>query len=121
VRRCRTPAAGSRPVQAGGAAAVAVLLAERLVGLEHAGGEDAAVDRWVLAAHEPGEASVVDEDDTGEAGLVAELGQPAPGLAGGRSAELGVLVGVDHGEEVFAAGEGLFGLDLGAEAGVGGA
>jgi len=30
-------------------------------------------------------------------------------------------VGVDHREQVFAAGEGLFAFDLGAEAGVGGA
>jgi hypothetical protein len=97
-----------------------VLLTECLVRLEDAGGERAGIDRRVVAAHDAFQAVWVGEDQAGEAGLVAELLEPAVGLGRRRPGELGVFVGVDHREEVFAAGQGLLGLDLGAEPGIGG-
>jgi hypothetical protein len=42
-----------------------------------------------------------------EAGLLAELVQATRCLGGGWSTELGVFVGVDHRQEVFASGQGL--------------
>lgn len=105
---------------AGGATAVAVLLAQRLVRLKHTGGERAGINSGFGSAHEPDKPAVVGQDDAGEAGLLAELIEPAHRLGGGWSGEMGVFVGVDHGQEVFAASEGLFGFDLGSEAGVGG-
>ena len=50
-----------------------------------------------------------------EAGPFAEGLQPAGGFAGGGAGEVRVLVGVDRGHEVLAAGEGLFAFHLGAE------
>jgi hypothetical protein len=52
---------------------------------------------------------------------VGELLQPAGGFLGGGAGQVGVRVRVGHGQQVLAAGEGLFALDLGAEPRVGGA
>jgi hypothetical protein len=67
-----------------------------LSGLEDASGEGARIDRGVLAAHEPSEASRVGEDGPRKAGLVVEtsvlveLAQPPPGRGGGWAGEVGV-------------------------------
>jgi hypothetical protein len=106
---------------AGSATAVAVLVAKRLVWLEHAGGERAGIDGGVISAHEPDEPAVVGQDDAGETSLPTELVEPARRFVGGWPGELSVFVGVDHRQEVVASGEGLFGFDLGAKSGVGGA
>src|SRR5213078_3069094 len=48
-------------------------------------------------------------------------GDAAVGFGGGGSGQVGVVVAGGHRQEVFAAGEGLFGFDFGAESGFGGA
>lgn len=78
--------------------AVAVLVAECLVAVEHAGGERAGIDGWVLAPQQPCKPVRVGEDGAGEPGLASETVQSAPGFAGGWSGQGGVLVAVDHRE-----------------------
>lgn len=56
-----------------------------------------------------------------EPGLPGEPVELAPCFLGGGAGQGGVLVGVDHREQVFSAGQHLFAFDFGAEAGIGGA
>jgi len=68
-----------------------------------------------MVGHQPGKPARVCGDLPGETGVAGEGGQPTGGFGGGGPGQLLVLVLVGHGQEVFAAGEGLFGFDLGAE------
>lgn len=76
-----------------------------------------AIDRGVVAAHEPCEASLVGDDGACVASLVGEGVQPTLSFGGRWSRERGVLVGVGHREQVLAVGESLRAFNLGAEAG----
>ncbi|MFI9542860.1 hypothetical protein ACIHAR_02645 [Streptomyces sp. NPDC052016] len=73
-----------------------------------------------MAGQDAAQAGRVGDDGAGEPGAVVEVGEPGGCLVGGRAAQVLLVVG-GEGEKVFAAPHGLFGLDLGAEAGVAGA
>lgn len=86
-----------------------------------AGDVGAGIDRGVVAAHDPPQSAVVEDDGALEAGSLSEVLQAMGGFGGGRAGQVGVLVGVDNGQEMFTAGQGLFAFDLGSEAGLAGA
>ncbi|WP_332881001.1 hypothetical protein [Streptomyces sp. NBC_00564] len=87
----------------------------------NAGDVGAGIDRGIGPVHDPAESAVVEDDGALEAGTLCEVLQSACGFGGGWTGQAGVLVGVDDGQQVLAAGEGLFAFDLGPEAGVAGA
>ncbi|MFF2330250.1 MULTISPECIES: hypothetical protein [unclassified Streptomyces] len=102
-------------------AASAGSFAECLAVVVDAGDAGAGTDSGVFPFHDPFQAPFVGDDDALEAGPVAEAFEAAGRFGGSRAGQVGVFVGVDHGEVVLAAGEGLFALDFRAESGVAGA
>ncbi len=89
--------------------------AQRLGVAVDAGDVFAGVDGRVVAGHQPGEPAGVGGDLPGEAGVRGEGCQPACGFGGGGPGQPLVLMLVGHGQQVFPAGESLFGFHLGAE------
>ncbi|MDT0616143.1 hypothetical protein, partial [Streptomyces lancefieldiae] len=79
------------------------------------------IDGGVFPFHDPFQAPFVGDDDSVKAGPVAEAFEAAGRFGGGRACQVGVFVGVYHGEVVLTAGECLFALDFRAESGVAGA
>lgn len=96
-------------------AASAGPFAECLAVVVDAGDVGAGIDGRVFPFHDPFQAPFISDDDSLEAGPVAEVFEAAGRFGGGRAGQLGVCVGVDHGEVVLAAGESLFALDFGTE------
>ncbi len=98
---------------------VVLLAAECLGGVVDAGGVGAGVDGGVVALHEPLELPAVGDGDAAEVCPLAEVAEPLCCLAGGRAGQVLVVVFVDEGQQVLAAGQGLLGFDFGAEPGIG--
>jgi hypothetical protein len=108
-----------RHADSSGVAGRAVGQTQCSVGVEHAGDVLAGVDRRVVAVQDPPQTHRVGHDCPGE-----RRGEPveaARGLGGGRAGQVRVVVIGGQVQQHFAAGEGLLGFDLGAEAGVRGA
>jgi hypothetical protein len=121
VRGEHDVAAGERlavaKTRGGGLAAKAgSCVAERLGAVVDARCIPARIDGRVVAVHEPLEPAPVGDRHAGESRMVAEFGEALLCLSGGWPAQPGVLVVVDHREQVLGPGEGLFGFDFGAEA-----
>lgn len=93
--------------------------AQGAVGVVDAGDEGPQVHVRVVAGHNAAQAGFVSDDLAVEGGVPGELGEPGLG-AGWPSQRRAVFVGAHLGEKQ-AAGEGLLGFDLIAEAGVAGA
>ncbi|WP_158838714.1 hypothetical protein [Streptomyces sp. NRRL S-1022] len=85
-----------------------------------AGDVGAGIDGRVFPSHDPFQAPFVRDDDSLEAGPVAEAFEAAGRFGGGRPGQLGVFVGIDHGEVVLTAGKSLFALDFRAKSGIAG-
>ncbi|MFD7479233.1 hypothetical protein ACFV8Z_46090 [Streptomyces sp. NPDC059837] len=68
-----------------------------------AGDVGAGIDGRVFPFHDPFQAPFVSDDDSLEAGPVAEAFEAAGRLGGGLAGQVGVFVGVDHGEVVLTA------------------
>ncbi|OKJ45938.1 hypothetical protein AMK27_40105, partial [Streptomyces sp. CB02009] len=103
------------------AAPVAGFLAQGFGVVVDAGDVLAGVDGWVMAVHQSSQPCLVEDDSALIAGAGAELFEAAGGFVGGGAGQCGVFVGVDGGQEVFAAGEGLLVFDFGTESGFAGA
>jgi hypothetical protein len=93
--------------------------AQGFVGVEDTGCVAAGVHGRIVLFYEPGESASVGDDRSGERRLIAEFFQAAGDFVGSRARVLGVFVSFYGGEQVLAAGESDFGLDLCPEAGVG--
>ncbi len=98
-----------RTVRVGGAAA------ERPVGVVDAGDVLAGVDARVVAVHDPLEPAGVGDDLAAEGHVAFEVGEPGFGFGGCGAGQLVVAVAGDEVAELLAAGDGVFGLDFGAE------
>jgi hypothetical protein len=70
----------------------------------------------IVTVHQALESRRVGDDRAVESGGGREVGDAAARLAGCRAGEVGVVMTGDGGQEEFAAGKCLFGLDFGAEA-----
>lgn len=75
----------------------------------------------IVALHQPRQATLVDDDFALEPCMLPKFRQSVGSFVSGWPDQCRVLVGVDHGEEVLASGQYLFGLNLGAETGLGSA
>lgn len=86
-----------------------------------AGDEHARMQVWVVAGDDAAQPDLVGDDLAVEDGMARELGEPGFGLRTGWAGQRRpVAIRADLGE-VLASGEGVFGLDLVAEAGGAGA
>lgn len=71
----------------------------------------------VVPGDQRGQLAAVAGQGTWEPDVPTVLPQPGVGFIGSRTGQAFVLVPFDHHREIFAAGQGLLGFDLGAEPG----